>query len=127
MIVVFDPSNGQIQWTLDGAITLVELETSVPEHLDWMFVNRDVDVNEDYVADGAIEKRPRMAVTWQYDPSGREVVIKNIPSGAQLVVPNWQGIVNDGFVIWPVVEPGIYPITLECFPYHSEVIRAEVT
>ncbi|MEX2964614.1 hypothetical protein [Microbulbifer sp. TYP-18] len=125
---MFDPSDGRIRWTLDGTITLVEQETSVPDHLQWIWVNASVDANEDYVvvASETIAKRPRMKVSWEFNPETREVVVNNIPAGARLTVPNWQGVIDDGFVVWPVAEPGVYRIEIDCFPYHSEVIRAEV-
>ncbi|MEW5251056.1 hypothetical protein [Microbulbifer sp. 2201CG32-9] len=127
-VVVFDPSNGRIHWTVTGA-TREDLEMSVPEHLDWMIVPDDVyvDVNADYIKDGAIVKRPLMEVTWRYDAAARDIVVEKIPVGAMVTVRNWKGVVNDGFIVWRVAEPGFYRIYIDLFPYQPEWIHAEIT
>lgn len=127
-VVVFNPVSGRIHWT-ETQTNAEELGQSVPKHLAWMKVpNVDlVDVNADYVKNGVIIKRPIMGVTWSYDEVAREIRVENIPVGATVTVRNWRGVVNDGFIVWLVAEPGFYRIFIEPFPYLDEWIHAEIT
>lgn len=125
MIVCYR-ANGEIFQIVRG----VTLESYSIAHLDadievLELPDNGEDTADFYVLGSALRPRPNMAIEWYYEAG--EVVVNHIPSGAVVQTPNWEGSVNDGIVIWPVAEPGIYPITIECFPYHTEIIRVEVT
>lgn len=123
MMVVHEENSGRVRWIsrghgdpgiLDNGLAVIRVE------------DRGENSHEVYVHGRQLVVRPKMVLDWHYEAREGEVVVNRIPPGAAVQTPNWEGFVNDGIIIWPVAEPGVYPITIECFPYHSEMIRAEV-
>jgi len=55
------------------------------------------------------------------------LTITGIPEGALLHHPDGQTVVDDGYVEWGAEEAGRYQLRLECFPYVTVTLYAEVT
>ena len=86
------------------------------------------DARIEYVLGGSIASRPVFDL--QYSALAIDTTetlsITNIPAGTTVTHPDGSVVVNDGFIDWSCVEPGIYEISFENFPYLSEVLNATV-
>ena len=85
------------------------------------------DLNE-YYYQGQVVSRPvfDLQYTTLTIDTTEILSITSVPAGTTVTHPDGSMVVDDGFIDWSCVEPGIYEFSFENFPYMSEVLSATV-
>ena len=86
----------------------------------------EFDGAEFYVQAGATVSRPSMSltITQPADHVGGNFYVDNIPAGTQALGPNFDVIIDDGYLEWYSMELGDFQILLLNFPYKEESVSA---
>ena len=126
---IYNRTTGEIYLTAAGSDESI-LEAQLPLYPDSTYlVGEQVDGGGYYLPNGVKTPRPFMGlmVTPPEDHSAGYLHIDLIPEGTQAIGPNFDTVVNDGYLEWSSVEPGEYQVTLINFPYKHEVVNATFT
>ena len=108
-------------------------EASISEQandLDELAVETPSEANDltEYYHQGQVAPRPTLSL--QHSAlvinTTETLSITNIPTGTTVTHPDGSVVVNDGFIDWSCVEPGVYEFSFENFPYVPEVLSATV-
>lgn len=89
----------------------------------------DVSMRFNYVVDGEVYDRPKMAlnISSKQVSIDEEIIITGIPNGTVFLYGNAEETIDDGQVEWSSNVAGNFEFVLSNFPYQTEVIQIEVT
>lgn len=124
-IIIYKQSNGEIQRCCDVPWAVVPAQLQAGETYILGYANDA----EEYVVNYTVVPRPDMPISINglEQLVGGVLRIDGIPQGATLHCPVGTVAIDDGFIEWTSLVEGMFPITIDCFPYKQVFMYASFT